>query len=462
MDESLLTGESMPVEKGKGNPVTGGAINGTGLLEIRATAVGKDATLSKIIHLVENAQAGKAPVQRLVDRISEIFVPTVVTIALLTFAGWFITTGSFENALIAAVSVLVIACPCALGLATPTAIMTGTGAAARAGILIRDVESLERAHRLSTIIFDKTGTLTQGSPTVVDTHALRGSEYELIALAAAVQQASEHPLAQALLDEAMVLQLDLLPVTQFKSHTGRGVSGVVNGRAIIIGNEGWLEERDIDPSAERDRARQWEAAGKTVIWIADEETLHGIIALADTLRIESVEAVQTLKDVGIQTLMLSGDAVLVAEEIGRQAGIDSARGLIKPDEKAQVVEELVKQGHVVGMVGDGINDAPALAAADVGIAMGTGTDIAMESAGITLMRADPRLVAAAIAASRATFRKIKQNLFWAFVYNAIGIPLAAAGYLSPAMAGAAMAMSSVSVVSNSLLLRRWKPKFASQ
>lgn len=459
LDESLLTGESLPVEKIAGEKVTGGAINGTGLLEVRATNIGEDSTLSRIIRLVENAQAGKAPVQRLVDRISGIFVPVVVTIAVLTFAGWYFMTGNFESALISAVSVLVIACPCALGLATPTAIMTGTGAAARSGILIKDVESLERAHRINAIIFDKTGTLTEGKPRLVETHVMRGSEHELIALAASVQQGSEHPLAKSLLDKAEALQQTLRPVTDFQSHTGRGVSGTVDGRAIIIGNEQLLKERKLDPSAEINRARTWEEQGKTVVWVADEEGLRGIFAIADTLRAESVEAVRTLKDRGIRTIMLSGDAELVAKEIGRQAGIDDARGSVKPDQKAETVEELVREGYVVGMIGDGINDAPALAAADVGIAMGTGTDIAMETAGITLMRSDPRLVNAALLASRATFRKIKQNLFFAFIYNVIGIPLAAAGLLSPTIAGAAMAMSSVSVVSNSLLLRRWRPDF---
>ncbi len=459
LDEALITGESLPVNKEPGDKVTGGAINGTGLLEIRATTVGEDSTLSKIIRLVESAQAGKAPVQRLVDRISEIFVPTVIGIAAITFAGWYFTNGNFEHALIAAVSVLVIACPCALGLATPTAIMTGTGAAARSGILIKDVESLERAHRLDAVIFDKTGTLTAGKPTVVDMHVFRGTEEEMLRLAASVQQGSEHPLARALLERAEQENISLHPVSSFQSYTGMGISGVVDGREILIGNERLLAERGLDPSGEVERARTWEARAATVIWVADSDGLLGIIAIQDPLRPEAKEAVQSLKKLHIKTLMLSGDAPLVAEEIGRQAGVDVARGGVRPEEKAEVVRELSGEGHTVGMIGDGINDAPALAAADVGIAMGSGTDVAMETAGITLMRTDPRLVGAAIEASRATFSKIKQNLFWAFVYNAVGIPLAAAGYLSPALAGAAMAMSSVSVVSNSLLLRRWKPQF---
>ena len=457
LDESLITGESLPVDKQIGDRVTGGAINGTGLLEIRATTVGEDSTLSRIIRLVENAQAGKAPVQRLVDRISEIFVPTVVVIAAITCAVWIFSTGDFDKALIAAVSVLVIACPCALGLATPTAIMTGTGAAARSGILIKDVESLERAHRLNAIIFDKTGTLTAGRPQVVDQHVIRGSADDLLRLAASVQQGSEHPLAHALLARASEAGVSLHPVSHFQSYTGRGVSGTVDGHEILIGNEKMLAERQLDPSDEVQRARRWEAQGRTVVWVADADGLLGIVAIQDPLRDEARPAVAALQRLGIRTVMLSGDAPLVAEEIGRQAQIDEARGGMQPDEKARVVEELSKAGFAVGMIGDGINDAPALAAADVGIAMGSGTDIAMETAGITLMRSDPRLVGAAISASRATFRKIKQNLFWAFIYNVIGIPLAAMGMLSPAIAGAAMALSSVSVVSNSLLLRRWRP-----
>ena len=458
IDESLITGESLPVTKAAGDPVTGGAINGTGLLEIEATTVGADSTLARIIRHVESAQAGKAPVQRLVDKISGIFVPTVIGIAALTFAGWYFTNGSFETALIAAVSVLVIACPCALGLATPTAIMTGTGAAARAGILIKDVESLERAHRLNAIVFDKTGTLTEGKPRVMAVHTLRGDEGELVRLAASTQQGSEHPLAGALLELASESGIALSPVTDFQSHTGRGITGTVEGRRVLIGNERLLEEHRLDPSAELERARHWEREAKTVIWIGDENGLLGIAAIADPLKAHARPAVEQLRALGIRTMMLSGDAPLVAEAVGREAGLDEARGGVRPDAKAAVVKQLAEEGYAVGMVGDGINDAPALAAADVGIAMGTGTDIAMETAGVTLMRPDPRLVSGAISASRATFRKIKQNLFWAFVYNVIGIPLAAAGMLSPAIAGAAMALSSVSVVSNSLLLRRWTPR----
>lgn len=459
VDESLITGESLPVHRGVGDAVTGGAINVSGFLQVRATRVGEDSTLSKIIRLVENAQAGKASVQRLVDRISEIFVPVVITLAAITFAAWMIAEGNFEAALVAGVSVLVIACPCALGLATPTAIMTGTGAAARAGILFKDVDSLERAHLLNAVIFDKTGTLTEGRPKLVETHTLRGDADENLRLVAAVQQGSEHPLAQAIREGADERGLAISKLTEFRNFIGRGVSGKVEGREIAIGNLALLAERGITPDAGIDIAEGWEAEGKTVVWAADSDGPLGLFAIADPVRPQSRQAVASLAEIGVGSLMLSGDAQAVASEIGLQVGIDDARGGVRPDEKARVVTELAGEGRSVGMIGDGINDAPALAAADVGFAMGTGTDIAMETAGVTLMRADPRLVEAAISASRATFRKIKQNLFWAFIYNVIGIPLAALGYLSPTLAGAAMAMSSVSVVSNSLWLRGWRPSF---
>ena len=458
LDEALITGESLPVDKQPGSQVTGGAINGTGLLEVRATAVGADSTLARIIRLIENAQSGKAPVQRLVDKISAIFVPVVVALAVITFGGWFAVTGNFEQAFISAVAVLVIACPCALGLATPTAIMTGTGAAARAGILIKDVESLERAHRLDTVVFDKTGTLTAGRATLVGTAPLKGGEEELLQLAASVQHGSEHPLARAVLEAADARGLRRTPVTDFRSHTGRGVSGAVAGRELFIGNTRLLEEQGIPVGDAAARVLDWERQGRTAVFVADRDGVLGVLAIADPLRPEALDAVAALRRMGVRTLMLSGDAELVAAAVGREAGVDESRGAIRPEGKAGTVEELRASGRVVGMLGDGINDAPALAAADVGIALGTGTDIAMETAGITLMRPDPRLVAGAIDASRATFRKIKQNLFWAFIYNVIGIPLAAFGYLSPALAGAAMAMSSVSVVTNSLLLRRWRPR----
>lgn len=462
VDESLITGESIPVEKTVGDPVTGGAINGTGLIRISATAVGADSTLSKIIRLVENAQAGKAPIQRLVDRISGVFVPVVVAIATVTFLGWYFIGGELEAAIVAGVSVLVIACPCALGLATPTAIMTGTGAAARAGILIKDVQALEQAHAINAVIFDKTGTLTTGQPTVVDTLSTGGDEHEMLTAVASLQQGSEHPLAKAVLKKAAEANLKLVAVNDFKSHTGFGVSGSVNGAKIITGNEEFMRNNGIEIDSQSAQGSEWESAGKTVIWIARDGELLGAMAIADPLRPESAPAVAELKAMGIRTLLLSGDAVRAVNEIGRQVGVDEARGAVKPDDKAATVTQLRAEGLRVGMIGDGINDAPALAAADVGIAMGSGTDVAMETAGVTLMRSNPALVPAAISVSRATWRKIKQNLFWAFIYNIVGIPFAAMGFLSPTIAGAAMAFSSVSVVTNSLLLRRWKPKLFKQ
>jgi len=460
LDEALITGESLPVLKTPGDQVTGGAINGTGLLKVAATAVGEDSTLSKIIRLVENAQSGKAPVQRLVDRISEIFVPIVVGIAVVTFGIWMFIGGAFEPALIAAVSVLVIACPCALGLATPTAIVTGTGAAARAGILIKDIESLERAHKINAVIFDKTGTLTEGTPKIVAMHALTLPDKEMLRLVASVQHASEHPLARAVTQAAEEEGVTLSPVSDFRSHTGSGVMGVVEGKQIIIGNRAFVESQGVQTEEEADRAASYEAEGKTATWIAIDGILAGLLAIADPVRPEARIAVHDLKHMKVKTLMLTGDSTLVAQAVAREVGVDEARGPVRPEDKSAEVERLTKEGFAVGMLGDGINDAPALAAADVGIAMGTGTDVAMETAGITLMRPDPRLVAAAISISRATWNKIRQNLFWAFIYNVVGIPLAAMGMLSPAIAGAAMAFSSVSVVTNSLLLKRWRPHLA--
>jgi len=459
VDESLITGESIPVNKQAGDTLTGGSINTAGRLLLTATNVGQDSMLAKIIRLVENAQAGKAPVQRLVDKISEIFVPVVIVIAMAAYAFNFGFSGDAGASLIAAISVLVIACPCALGLATPTAIMTGTGAAAQAGILIRDVESLERAHELDAIVFDKTGTLTEGKPKVTLLHAFNGDEDELIRLTASVQHGSEHPLARAVLQLAVERDIELLPLQEFNTFTGSGVSGTVNDHKLSIGRRGFAAEHCTDLSLAEDIAELWEDRGNTIIWVIADDNLLGLFAIADQLRDTSAAAITQLRAMNTKTLLLSGDSEKVAQLIGDAAGIDESHGGVLPDEKAAHITRLAKQGHHVGMIGDGINDAPALAAAHVGIAMGSGTDIAMETASITLMRSDPRLVPAAIAISRATWNKIRQNLFWAFIYNVIGIPLAALGMLSPTLAGAAMALSSVSVVSNSLLLKRWRPYF---
>ena len=453
VDESLITGESLPVPRAAGEKVTGGAINGTGLIRVSATAVGEDSTLARIIRLVENAQAGKAPVQRLVDRISAIFVPTVIAIATATLAGWLLAGGTFESALVAAVSVLVIACPCALGLATPTAIVAGTGSAARAGILIKDVEALERAHRVNAVIFDKTGTLTEGRPVVTDVVALGLGERELLALAAGVQAGSEHPLARAVVEKASASGVEPEAARGLKSHTGMGVTASVGDRRVVIGNTALMEAQEIDFATAREPVDALEADGKTAIVVAVDGRIAGVMGIADRPRPEAREAIAELKARGIETLMLSGDAERVAAAVARELGVDSFRGSVRPETKVAVAEELRSAGKVVAMVGDGVNDAPALAAADIGIAMGTGTDVAMETAGVTLMRPDPRLVCAALDVSRATWSKIWQNLFWAFIYNVIGIPLAASGLLSPAIAGAAMAMSSVSVVTSSLMLQ---------
>lgn len=457
LDEAVVTGESWPVAKDIGDNVTGGSINGTGLLAVRATKVGENSTLARIIRLVENAQSGEAPVQRLVDRVAAVFVPIVIAIATFTFIGWLISGGTFEQALIASVSVLVIACPCALGLATPTAIVTGTGVAARAGILIRDVEALEQAHKVNTVIFDKTGTLTKGQPAVVDSMIVTGDEREILTLAASVQNGSEHPLAKAFVDLADTRGVDMGNVSDFKSFTGEGVSGRFDGRSVLLGNRNFLEKNNVATMSWLEKAEPWEKEARTVVWMALDGILVALFALADPIRKEAKSAVEALRRLGIDSHVLSGDAPAVVDAVASAVGIDRARGGVQPEDKADAVKQLHEQSNIVAMVGDGINDSPALAQADVGVAMGTGADVAMETAGITLMRPDPRLVVGAFRISRATWRKIKQNLFWALVYNVIGIPLAAIGYLSPAVAGAAMAASSVSVVTNALLLRRWRP-----
>ena len=456
MDESLITGESLPVGKSAGDAVTGGAINGEGLVQVRTTTVGAESVLSRIIQLVQGAQATKAPVQRLVDGIAAVFVPAVIAVAAITFLAWWLTGGELAGAVINAVAVLVIACPCALGLATPTAIMAGTGAAARGGILIKDAEALERAHRITTVVLDKTGTLTEGRPVVVTTLATDGDEAALMHLAASAQQGSEHPLARAVLAGAR----DLARTDTFRALPGRGIEASVEGRTVIIGNRRLMGDEGIGFDALEAPAAALEAEGRTVMWVAEkapEPRLLGVIAVGDTLRAGAAEAVARLTRRGIDTVMLTGDNALSAAAIAGEVGVGRVIAEVLPEDKAGEIERLKETGATVAMVGDGINDAPALAAAHIGIAMGTGTDVAMHTAGVTLMRGDPTLIADAIAVSRATFGKIRQNLFWAFFYNVIAIPLAAAGHLSPVIAGAAMALSSVSVVSNSLLLKRWRP-----
>lgn len=455
MDESLLTGESMPVVKHPGDAVTGGAINGDGLVVVTATAIGAEATLSRIIRMVEDAQASKAPIQHLVDQISAVFVPVVVGISVVTFLVWWLGFGSPENAFAAAVAVMVIACPCALGLATPTAIMVGTGVAARHGILIKDAEALERAHSVTTVVFDKTGTLTEGHPEVTD---IQGDDIAaLLQVAASAQQGSEHPLARAVLARAKADGVSLSPVSDFTALPGRGLQAVVDGKTILVGSPRLMTEQSVDVGALGPAATVLEGQGRTVMFVAEKEgAVLGLLAVADPVKPSAITAVAALKALGVRAVMLTGDNRRTAEAVAAQVGIDEVIAEVLPQDKADAVRRLKSEGAVVAMVGDGVNDAPALAAADMGVAMGTGSDVAMQTAGVTLMRGDPSLMPAALDVSRATYAKIRQNLFWAFSYNVVALPLAAAGLLSPMIAGAAMAFSSVSVVTNSLVLRRWR------
>jgi Cu+-exporting ATPase len=468
VDESLITGESLPVAKQAGDRVTGGALNAEGLLLVRTQAVGAESTLARIVRMVESAQAGKAPIQRLVDQVSAVFVPVVVVLALLTLLGWGLATGDWSAGVLNAVAVLVIACPCALGLATPAAIMVGTGAAARRGILIKDAQALEIAHAVRVVAFDKTGTLTEGRPQLAAAEpaadaGLTGEQ--LVGLAAALQAGSEHPLAAAVL--AAVKQ-PVAAATAVQALPGRGIAGVVDGQTLQLGSTRLMDESGVARGALEARALALQSEGRTVSWLAGRHgdgpwRLLGLLAFGDTLKPGAAAAIATLRSLGLRTLMISGDNAGSANAVGRALGIDDVRAEVLPGQKSGVVAalraELSGRGKVA-MVGDGINDAPALAAADVGMAMAGeqgGTDAAMQAAGITLMRGDPALVAQAIDISRRTTAKIRQNLFWAFFYNVVGIPLAAFGLLNPVVAGAAMAMSSVSVLTNALLLKRWKP-----
>ncbi|MGV3573115.1 MAG: heavy metal translocating P-type ATPase [Ramlibacter sp.] len=459
VDESLITGESLPVPKAPGARVVGGSVNAEGLFTARATAVGAESTLSRIARMVESAQAKKAPIQRLVDQVSEVFVPVVLGIALLTLLGWGFATGDWERAILNAVAVLVIACPCALGLATPTAIMAGTGVAARRGILIKDAEALEVAHGVKVVAFDKTGTLTEGKPRLVASEAADGDHAGLLRLAASVQSGSEHPLARAVMDAARENLASVAPAQDATAVAGRGMSALVKGQVLRLGSTRWMNELGVDLAPLAQRARELEDEGRTVSWLAQGAAparLVGLLAFGDAAKATAREAVRTLADLGVKVVMVTGDNQGAARVAARELGIVDVRAEVLPADKAQVVSELRGSGLSVAMVGDGINDAPALAAADVGFSMSTGTEVAMHAAGVTLMRGDPRLVADAIEISRRTYAKIRQGLFWAFVYNIVGIPLAAFGMLNPMLAGAAMAFSSVSVVANALTLRRWK------
>ncbi|MGV7209242.1 heavy metal translocating P-type ATPase [Oxalobacteraceae bacterium A2-2] len=473
VDESLITGESLPVARQPGGRVTGGAINGEGQLLVRVSAVGAESTLARIIRLVEDAQAAKAPVQQLVDKVSAVFVPVVLVLALLTLGGWWLVSGDAERAIINAVAVLVIACPCALGLATPAAIMAGTGVAARHGILIKDAEALELAHRVTTVVFDKTGTLTEGKPSLAALVPAGIGEQRLLQLAAAIQRGSEHALARAVLEAATraapsaaegtpvaPAAQDAAPVaSEVKALPGRGVGALVDGRRLVLGSTRLMAEQGVDTAPLSARAAELEAQGLTISWLAAEQPpqLLGLLAFGDRLKPQARAAVQALRTRHIRTVLLTGDNAGSAAAVGAALGMDQVVANMLPADKAARVAALRQDGERVAMVGDGINDAPALAAADVGVAMSSGTDVAMHAAGITLMRGDPALVAAAIDISRRSYAKIRQNLFWAFIYNLVGIPLAALGLLNPMVAGAAMALSSVSVISNALLLRRWRP-----
>jgi Cu+-exporting ATPase len=469
VDESLITGESLPVAKHAGDRVTGGAINGEGLLLVRTGATGAETMLSRIIRLVEDAQAAKAPVQKLVDKVAAVFVPVVLVIAALTFAGWWLVSGDAEQAVINAVVVMVIACPCALGLATPAAIMAGTGVAARHGILIKDAEALEMARQVDTVVFDKTGTLTQGKPVLAQLLPHGVSNGRALQLAAAIQRGSEHSLARAVLDaEAAAVGGDSAPASRLAQLTanavstlaGRGLAAQVDGLDLLLGSGRLMAERGVDLAPLQQRATELEEQGHTISWLADVGAgpqLLALLVFADQPKQHARAAVERLHARGIATVMLTGDNQGSAQAVAQALGIGQVEANLLPADKTAVIARLKAEGKRVAMVGDGINDAPALAVAHVGIAMSTGTDVAMNAAGITLMRGEPLLVADAIDISHRTFSKIRQNLFWAFIYNVAGIPLAALGMLNPLLAGAAMAFSSVSVISNALLLRRWQP-----
>ena len=467
IDESMVTGESVPVQKTSGDEVIGATINKTGSFRFRAARVGKDTVLAQIVRLVQEAQGSKAPIQKIADSVTGWFVPVVIAIAILTFILWFNFTGNLTLATVTTVSVLIIACPCALGLATPTSIMVGTGLGAEHGILIKGADSLEIAHNIQAIVLDKTGTLTQGQPTVTDYVTVAGSERELdwLRLAAAVERQSEHPLAEAVVNyaEAQGIKQPLPSVTDFQAREGMGVEGTVEGQRVQIGTSRWMAELGLDTQALDDRRQQWQRQAKTTAWLAIDGSIEGLFGIADALKPSSVEAVKQLHRRGLEVVMLTGDNQQTAEAIAQEVGIDRIFAEVRPDQKCDRVKELQLEGKIVAMVGDGINDAPALAQANVGMAIGTGTDVAISASDITLISGDLRGIVLAIDLSRATMNNIRQNLFFAFAYNTLGIPLAAGvlyplvGWLlNPVFAGAAMALSSVSVVTNALRLRKTK------
>jgi Cu+-exporting ATPase len=462
VDESLMTGESAPIQKALGDKVIGGSVNSDGLLMVKTIAIGTETTLSRIIRLVEDAQGAKPEIQRLVDKVSAVFVPIVIVIALATLLIWGFYSGNWEQSILNAVAVLVIACPCALGLATPTAIMAGTGVAAKHGILIKDANALELAHSITQVVFDKTGTLTVGKPTLLSVHGRAAEEDIVLELAAAIEYNSSHPLAKSVVEKLHSKDKILLPSTAIKELPGKGLQGEVDGKTVYVGNVFWMSDLGI-PQYILDKVYlDFQNTGHTISFVAkdipdDKPILLGVLLFGDEIKNSAGQAISGLRDRNIKTFLLTGDNHVSAEHVTKSLGIDKALAEQTPESKAKTIASLRHKGQVVAMVGDGINDAPALAAADVSFAMSTGTDVAMHTADITLMRSDPSLVADTIDISRKTYSKIKQNLFWASIYNLIGIPLAAFGLLSPMIAGAAMAFSSVSVVGNALLLKRWKP-----
>lgn len=460
LDESMLTGESIPVDKKAGDEVVGATINKFGAFKFQATKVGKDTVLAQIVRIVEEAQGSKAPIQRFADIVSGYFVPAVVSLAVLTFAGWYFIfdPGNFSRALVNFTAVMVIACPCALGLATPTSIMVGTGKGAENGILIKGAEHLENAHRLTTIVLDKTGTITKGQPEVTDVVTLAGlSAFDILEMAARVEKSSEHPLAQAIVNHGKEQGVLLEDTETFTAIPGHGVKATIDTKQILVGTRKLMLENNIEIQDALSEIERLEQQGKTVMLLAVEQEMAGLIAVADTVKESSAQAVAELQKLGIEVWMITGDNERAAKAIAGSIGITKVLAEVLPEHKAEKVEALKKEGKIVAMVGDGINDAPALATADVGFAIGTGTDVAIEAADITLMRGDLTGTVAAIKLSKATMRNIKQNLFWALIYNSVGIPIAAAGYLSPVLAGAAMAFSSVSVVINALRLKRFRP-----
>lgn len=473
IDEAMVTGESVPVKKHVGDEVIGATLNKTGSFKFKATRIGKDTFLAQIVKLVQQAQGSKAPIQRLADQVTGWFVPAVIAIAIATFVLWYNVMGNVTMALITMVGVLIIACPCALGLATPTSIMVGTGKGAENGILIKGAESLEQAHKLQTIVLDKTGTITQGKPTVTDFVTVRGTsngnEINLLRLAAAVERYSEHPLAEAVVQYAQMQEAELTDATEFQAIAGSGVQGYVANHFVQIGTHRWMNELGIDTSALQQAWERLEYLGKTVIWLAVDGEIEGIMGISDAVKPTSVTAIRALQKLGLEVVMLTGDNQRTAATIAKEVGIQRVLAEVRPDQKAAQIAQLQAEGKRVAMVGDGINDAPALAQADVGMAIGTGTDVAIAASDITLISGDLRSIVTAIQLSRATMRNIRQNLFFAFIYNVAGIPIAAGilypllGWLlSPIVAGAAMAFSSVSVVTNALRLRNFRPKLLSE